>query len=195
MFTTALLPFLLWDVGHDGGMTEPEPQDLVDVSDEHVVQFWNTARSRVGVRLTEAIIGADWTSMIPPPAWAFGSGPDQANRLLAQVLAGLKTATSSALEEYTRAAERMPEVGDVSIVVDGDGMPGALIRTTAVDHIAFSEIDDAAAALEGELSLAEWQSAHRAFFSQSLGVPAASVGPDFQVVFEHFEVLYPDLPA
>ncbi len=173
-------------------MTESEPQDVVDGSDERVVQFWNNARSRVGVRLTEAIIGADWTSMIPPPAWAFGSEPEQANRLLAQVLAGEKTATSSAAIEYVPQTERTPEVGDVSIILDGDGLPGALIRTTQVDQLDFSAVDGELAQQEGQSTLAEWQAAQRAFFSQSVGEPETSVGPDFQVVFEHFEVLYPD---
>lgn len=191
MFTTALFVSFPAPVRHNGGMTEPDPQDLVDVSDEHVVQFWNTARSRVGVRLTEAIIGADWASMIPPPAWAFGSGPKQANYLLAQVLAGLKTATSSASDEYASAGERLPEAGDISIIVDGDGLPGALIRTTQVDQLAFSAVDDDLAQLEGESSAADWDAKHRAFFAASLGGTQDEIGPDFQVVFERFELLYP----
>ncbi len=178
-------------VRHDGVMTEPETQNIVAGSDERVVQFWNIARGRVGVRLTEAIIGADWASMIPPPAWAFGSRPEQANHLLAQVLAGEKTATSSAAVEYTREGERTPEVGDVSIILDADGLPGALIRTTQVEQMDFSAVTEEYAQLEGEPTLVQWQAAHRTFFAQSLGVTEDEIGPQFQVVFERFEALYP----
>lgn len=169
-------------------MTEHEVPDLLDA---RIVKFWNLARSRAGVRLTEAIIGADWTSMIPPQAWAFGSDPVQADFLLAQVLAGEKTATSSALDEYATSGEPVPGAGDLSIILDGEGSPGALIRTTRVDQVSFGEVDEVFALLEGESSLAEWREVHRAFFAETTGAEPQDVGEDFQVVAEHFALLYP----
>lgn len=174
---------------HDLDPIAPDADEPL-VQDTRIVRFWNLARSRAGVRLTEAIIGADWPAMIAPPAWAFGADAEQADRLLAQVLAGTKTATTSARSEYDDGA-RLPEEGEISILLDGEGAPGALIRVTHVDTVDLGDVDAEFAHLEGEATLEEWRAAHLGYFSQVTGAPEEQIGPDFPVVLERFEVLFP----
>nr|WP_281044488.1 ASCH domain-containing protein [Sanguibacter keddieii] len=124
-------------------------------------------------------------------AWSFGDNPEQADRLLELVLAGTKTATSSALSEYDDEDAPLPKAGDLSIVVDGAGHPKALIRTTEVEVVPFGEVSEELAAAEGEgdRTLASWRADHAEFFRRVLGIE--TVPEDFMVVTERFELLYP----
>ena len=65
------------------------------------------------------------------PAWAFGDSAGQADELLELVLAGIKTATCSALAAHG-ADEPLPQPCAVEVILDGDGRPRAVIRITSV---------------------------------------------------------------
>ncbi|SOC56675.1 ASCH domain-containing protein [Ornithinimicrobium cerasi] len=176
--------------------------------DAELRAFWADARVRGGLNPAEAYIGATASDTLPPPAWSFGATAEEADRLLALVLAGRKTATASVLWEYeTEARARQPqEEGDtlvetrldldlptpgaLSIVLDGEEVPRALIRTTHVDVVRFGEVDEDHARREGEGSLEEWRAEHRAFFARS-APPGQAVDEDTQVVLERFVVVVP----
>lgn len=85
-----------------------------------------------------------------PDAFGFCDERDLAAELAELVLAGRKRATTSLPSEYVALGERLPRVGDLSIVVHGDGRPAALIEFTKVDSVPFGEVDAAYAAVEGE---------------------------------------------
>ena len=72
--------------------------------------------------------------------------------------------------------------------MDGAGEPRALIRTTDVRVVPFSQVDadHAAAEAEGDGSLERWRSGHRDFFERTIGFTE-----DMPVVLERFELLYP----
>ncbi len=149
--------------------------------------FWNVAREHARLVGIPAYFGATPLGAVPPPAWAFGDDPETADRLLALVLDGTKTATASLASEYAAADEPLPEPGALGIVTDGAGTPRALVATTEVRVVPFSEVDEEHARLEGEgdRTLATWRSEHARFF----GIDAdAAPGPD--VVLERFVVLY-----
>ena len=159
--------------------------------DDEIADFWESSRVRAGLGRIAVVGGLTVAEGVAPMAWSFGDTPEQADRLLELVLAGTKTATSSALSEYDDEDAPLPRAGDLSIVVDGAGHPRALIRTTAVEVVPFGEVteDFAAAEGEGERSLESWRSDHTEFFRRALGVE--SVPDDFMVVTERFELLYP----
>ncbi len=123
--------------------------------DERVASYWAASRAKVA-GLPEEI----------PEAWAFGAGADQADRLLALVLAGVKTATASSLWDYEADGDPVPAEGDFSIVLDGRGLPRAVIQTLAVEVVPFEDVSEAHAHAEGEgdLSLAWWREAHERFW-------------------------------
>lgn len=161
------------------------------VLDDEIASFWETARGHAGLGKIAVVGGLTVAAGIPPVAWAFGDNPVLADELLALVLAGTKTATSSALADYDAEDTPIPEVGELSIILDGEGHPAALIRTTHVQVVAFEDVDADFAAAEGEddRSLESWRAGHTRYFLRTLGLDALPAG--FQVVTERFELLYP----
>jgi uncharacterized protein YhfF len=157
---------------------------------DELADFWQVARVRAGLGKVAAVTGPGVTATMVPPTWSFGDGPELADRLLALVLDGVKTATAGAEVEYAQSGEPLPVKGDVSIVVDSAGHPGALIRTTRVDVVPFDAVDDSHAYAEGEgdRTLATWRAEHERYWRRTLG-PAFA--PDLRVVLERFELLYP----
>ncbi len=61
--------------------------------------------------------GNDGRSM--PASWHFGDNEQMADELGALVTQGTKTATCSLLWEYESGGDKMPELGELSIVTDG----------------------------------------------------------------------------
>lgn len=128
-----------------------------------------------------------------PDAFGFGGEPTLAEELAALVCAGQKCATTSLPIEYTALDEALPRVGDLSIVVRGNGQPAALIERTQVEHKAFDDVDAVYAAVEGEGdgSLTFWREAHRDYFQ---GV-CRRLGGDFDggtlVICQIFRVIWP----
>ncbi len=125
-----------------------------------------------------------------PEAWAFGDHADLADELLGLVLDGTKTATASSLWDTEADGDPVPRVGDLSIVLDGAGRPGALIRTTQVRVVPFIDVDAEHARLEGEgdRSLSHWREAHEAFFRRT-ATDDRGFDETMPVVCERFEVL------
>ncbi|RMI12958.1 ASCH domain-containing protein [Cellulomonas triticagri] len=171
-------------------MTDDTAAPLTDDSADALLAFWEVARVRAGVVRVGVVTGPGVSGSMTPPAWSFGDTPEVADALLALVLEGTKTATSAALPEYAAADEPLPVKGDLSIVLDGAGRPGALIRTTAVARVPLGEVGEEHAAAEGEgdRTLATWRTEHEALWRATLG---EDVGPDLAVVTERFELLYP----
>ena len=99
-------------------------------------------------------------------AWGFGYRPEMATELGLLVRDGPKRATAS-LRRTTTAGEPMPAAGDCSVILDGDGAPLCVIRTTAVEVRRFGDVDEEFAWTEGEgdRSLAYWRDAHIEFFA------------------------------
>jgi len=148
---------------------------------ESVADFWNRCRPH----LPEAPEGL-------PLAWAFGATPAHADELLHLVLAGVKTGTASSLWDYDASGEPLPEVGELSIILDGAGEPRAVIETTGIDIVPFDEVDaeHAHAEGEGDRSLAQWREVHERYW-RAHSENARGYEPDMPVVCERFRLLYP----
>lgn len=126
----------------------------------------------------------------PPAAWAFGATPDHADGLLSLVVAGTKTATASSLWDYEHAGDALPQVGELSIILDGSGAPRALIQTTDVVVVPFGEVTAAHAFAEGERdrTLASWREIHERYWTEHSEGPRG-YEPDMPVVCESFRLL------
>lgn len=150
------------------------PQPAID-------RFWSEASAVAGL------------AGPPPPAWAFGDSPEMADELLALVLAGTKTATTDALWACEAAGEPVPAVGDLSIVLDGAGVPRCLLRTTEVRIVPFDAVptDFARDEGEGDRTLGWWRTAHEAYFRRTLPAIGRAFAGDMPVVCERFAVLHP----
>lgn len=124
-------------------------------------------------------------------AWSFGSSPAMADSLGKLVTKGNKRATAGLAADYEAEQEPLPEAGEVSVILDGDGKPMAVIRTTEVIILPFREVTEEMAAEEGEgdLSLAYWQKEHKKYFSRSCRDLGLQFSEELEVVFERFELL------
>ena len=143
-------------------------------------EFWSDARAREPALPTEV-----------PGAWAFGATPDHADDLLALVLAGTTTGTASALWEIESEGEAVPEIGELSIVLDGRGHPRAVIITTTVEIVPFAQVsaEHAYAEGEGDRTLAQWRETHESFWRLH-GTGSWAFSADMPIVCERFRVVF-----
>jgi uncharacterized protein YhfF len=82
------------------------------------------------------------------PPMKIGNTTETANEGAQLILAGTKTATSSAHWDY--ADGRIPFVGALSVLLDGSDKPRGVVETERVEQRAFSTIDAAFACAYGE---------------------------------------------
>jgi uncharacterized protein YhfF len=126
-------------------------------------------------------------------AEAWGDSPQLAQELADLIVAGTKTATCSALWEWQAEGGALPQVGQVTIVLDGASQPVGIVETVEISVRPYNEVDAQFAYEEGEgdRSLAYWREAHWRFFSRTL--PAIGKEPtlDMPLVCERFRLIYP----
>jgi uncharacterized protein YhfF len=125
--------------------------------------------------------------------FAFGDSPGMADELAGLVVHGPKRATAGLLADYERDHEPLPREGDYAVVVDGRGLPVAVVRITQVEVKPLREVDAAFAWDEGEgdRSLAYWLDAHRRFFARRCEALGMAFSDEVLTVFERFELVWP----
>ena len=120
----------------------------------------------------------DWRSL---ERFSFGDGPELADELAELVLAGKKRATCWAASEGPKT-----QVGQRWVVLDGSGVPVAVIETIELTQRRFDEVDAAFAFVEGEgdRTLASWRRAHRNYFGRQ-----GTFAPDMPLYCERFRLV------
>lgn len=114
-----------------------------------------------------------------------------ANKLLDLVLIGQKKATASSLLAYEIEGDRIPVIGDFSIITDWNGNPRCVIKTTNIRILPFKDITFDICKLEGEDDdLESWQLGHINFFKVEGRELGYVFSKDMPVIFEEFEVVY-----
>ena len=122
----------------------------------------------------------------------FGSGEQMASKLAHLVMKGKKRGTAGWVKTYERTNTLLPKVGGISLVTDGFGIPLCFIKTIDVEFVAFKDVTEEMARLEGEgdLSLLDWKRGHKNFWetydSQEINVPFTE---EEIIFFETFKVI------
>ena len=113
--------------------------------------------------------------------FAFGDGPELAERLAELVLVGKKRATCWAVAESPQT-----HVGKHMVMLDGAGVPRAVVETTELTQRRFGDVDEAFAFDEGEGdgTLGYWRRAHRAYFERR-----GQFAPDMLLYCERFRLV------
>jgi uncharacterized protein YhfF len=118
------------------------------------------------------------------------------DKLVAAILSGAKTSTSSLVLGYERENEALPEVGQRSAVLDSGGRRVAAIEVTEVRVVRLADVDLQHALDEGEgyESVAQWRSGHERFWHSAevraeMGNPNFTVDDDTLVVAERFRLV------
>ncbi|MBB1254884.1 ASCH domain-containing protein [Streptomyces alkaliterrae] len=129
------------------------------------------------------------------PRAEFGFPGPLRDRLVAAVLSGAKTTTTSLAVGYRVAGEPLPQVGGRSVLVDSAERPLAVLETVEVRVLPLGHVELAHAVDEGEghATLAAWRADHEAFWHSpelraSLGDPEFTVDDGTEVVTERFRV-------
>jgi Uncharacterized protein conserved in bacteria len=151
-----------------------------------IAEFWHAARADVPP-LPETPPDSD-------RVWGLGATPQQADDLLALVLAGVKTATAGYLEEYEAEGVAIEQIGDLDVLLDGSDVPRAIIETTGVEIVPFDKVTAEHAFAEGEddRTLASWRRIHRDFYERFIA-PEVPFRSDLLIVCQRFRVVYPPI--
>jgi uncharacterized protein YhfF len=130
-------------------------------------------------------------------AWGFGNEPQMADELGALVTHGIKTATCSLLWEHEADGDPGPQVGGLSLILDGAGRPLGVIETTEVTIRPYDQVDAAFAHEEGEgdRSLAYWRDGHWRFFTPICHNLGREPTLDMPLVCERFRLVHRFEPA
>lgn len=117
--------------------------------------------------------------------------------LVASVLSGEKTATSSLLAQYEDSGEPLPRLGRQELI-DSEEQPMACVEIVAVDVIRLGDVDLQLALEEGEgfESVAQWRAAHERFWAEEVrpglcDPTALPLDDDTRVVVERFRLVGP----
>lgn len=153
-------------------------------SQEEIRKFWEASNKTQGFLVHAGDM---------PEAWSFGDSKEMADELGTLVRKGIKTATCSLLWEYEYDGDVIPEVGELSIILGGNGEPICLIETTEVQLRPYDQVDAQFAYDEGEgdRSLAYWRQAHWRFFSKVCDRIGREPEDSMPLVCERFRVKYP----
>lgn len=128
---------------------------------------------------------------LPTAEFAF-PGPLR-DTLVAAILRGDKTATTSLHAEYERLGEPLPRTGRYA-VLDSAGARVAVIEVTDVQVLPLGAVGDDLARAEGEgfATAAQWRAAHERFWSSPqyvAEVGEVAINDDTPVVVEHLHLV------
>ena len=163
-------------------------QDVVDGTGAEPVEI-RTCAGRASAPLYPG--GVTSFDALPISEYAF-PGPLR-DRLVAAILNGQKTATTSLLADYALEGEPAPVVGDRAVVVDSAGDPVGIEEIIGVQIVRLGDVDLAHAIAEGEgyESVAAWRVGHERFwhgveYRDAVGDPGFLVDDDTVVVLVRF---------
>jgi len=111
------------------------------------------------------------------------------DQLVAAVLSGAKTSTSSLLAEYTGEDDPLPVAGQRYVLIDSDARAVGLVEVTEVRTLPLNEVDLEFAREEGEgyESVAAWRLAHERFWKTN--APGITLDDSTVVVAERFRLV------
>ena len=118
------------------------------------------------------------------------------DQLVAAILDGSKTSTTTTLSEYEIEQEELPVIGQREVVVDSDGKGVAVIETTEVRHARLADVDLQHVIDEGEgdTTVGQWREGHEHFWHSAelrnaMGDPDFTVDDDTVLVLQRFKLV------
>jgi uncharacterized protein YhfF len=133
---------------------------------------------------------------VPPAAFQsvfhFGAPGFMASQLAHLVAKGRKRLTAGWIAAHQAVGLETPQVGWISVVTDGFGIPICAIETVSVEKLRFDQVTEEMARAEGEgdLTLQDWRSGHFNYWNTHEAKDAGRPFTDSEEIFvERFEVL------
>jgi uncharacterized protein YhfF len=122
----------------------------------------------------------------------FADTPEAATKVGKLVRDGVKTTTSSLVWGLEHIGEPLPKVGDIELIVDGNGEPLCIIELIEVEIKPFNAVDEQFAFEygEGDRTLAFWLRDNWDFLSRWCREIGREPSETMPLVFQRFRVLY-----
>lgn len=118
--------------------------------------------------------------------FAFGDSPEMADELLRLVLTGKKTATVSVVLE----GEKTPKVGDLSLVLNGQGQPACVIKIVYLETVKFCDFTWDMVKLEGEdETFEQWKAGNIRYWTRDAVKRGYTFTEETPITFERFELV------
>lgn len=118
--------------------------------------------------------------------FAFGDSPGMADELLRLVLTGKKTATVSVVLE----GEKTPKIGDLSLVLNGQGQPACIIKTVYLETVKFCNLTWDMVKLEGEdETFEQWKAGNIRYWTRDAVKRGYTFTEKTPITFERFELV------
>ena len=123
----------------------------------------------------------------------FADTPEAATKVGKLVRDGIKTTTSSLAWGLEHIGEPLPNMGDISLIMDGNGEPLCIIELIEVEIKPFNAVDEQFAFEygEGDRTLALWLSDNWDFHSRWCMEIGREPSETMPIVFKRFRLLYP----
>jgi uncharacterized protein YhfF len=125
----------------------------------------------------------------------FADAPEAATKVGKLVRDEIKTTSSSLLWGLEHLGEPLPKVGDISVVVDGNGDPLCIIEMVEVEIRPFNTVDEQFAFEygEGERTRAYWLNDNWDYHSRWCREIGREPSETMPIVFQRFRLLYPQI--
>ena len=127
-----------------------------------------------------------------PESFYFCDNEKDANDCAKLVVKNIKQATAPSLWSFEINNEKLPRKGDLNIITNWNKVPQAIILTTKIELIKFSEITAKFAQREGEgdKSLAYWKKVHKAYYKREMQGHKEEFSKDMIIVCQYFDTIY-----
>ena len=122
----------------------------------------------------------------------FADTPEAATKVGKLVRDGVKTTTSSLVWGLEHIGQPLPKVGNIELIVDGNGEPLCIIELTEVEIKPFNAVDEQFAYDygEGERTLSYWLRDNWEYLSRWCHEIGREPSETMPLVFQRFRVLY-----
>lgn len=127
-----------------------------------------------------------------PKTTHFCDNEEDANECAKLVKAGIKKATSHSLLGMQYRKERLPKIGDYTVITNWEGIAQCIVRTTKVRLKPFFSIDQEYAEKEGEgdKSIEYWKKTHWDYYTRELEEFERLPRESMIIVCEEFEKIF-----
>ena len=139
-----------------------------------------------------SVPGGKISSSTSYEVWSFCDNEVNANELGDLVKSGIKTATCGLVWAYEAENEKLPSVGDLSVITNWEGEPLCIIESIEVEIKVFNKVDEKFAYEEGEgdRSLAYWRKVHWDYFSRECSNIGREPTETMPLMCERFRVVF-----
>ena len=127
-----------------------------------------------------------------PESFYFCDNEKDANDCAKLVVKNIKQATAPSLWSFEINNEKLPRKRDLNIITNWNKVPQAIILTTKIELIKFSEITAKFAQKEGEgdKSLAYWRKVHKSYYKREMQGYKEGFSQDMIIVCQYFKTIY-----